>query len=77
MNIIEVPFQQIPKEQLIALIEEFITREGTDYGFEECTVSDQVQRAMAQLSDKQIKVFFNIDSNDVFINVSDCMLARS
>ena len=38
-----VPYDQISEDALQGLIEEFITRDGTDYGFEEVPLSTKVE----------------------------------
>ncbi len=54
----------IPKEKLTAdvlegLIDEFILREGTDYGTHEYSLTDKRQHVLRQLNSKQIFIFFD------------------
>ena len=44
-----VPWQQLPADVLNALIEEFVTREGTDYGHKSITTAAKVEQVMRQL----------------------------
>ena len=46
---IEIPPDQLSPEILQALIEEFINREGTDYGLEELSLEQKVEQVKAQL----------------------------
>jgi uncharacterized protein YheU (UPF0270 family) len=39
----EIPHSQLSKEVLDAVIEEFITREGTDYGDRVISLDDKVE----------------------------------
>lgn len=48
---IEIPWQQLSADALAALIEEFVTRDGTDYGEQEVNLvgrSDQVRHLLSQ-----------------------------
>jgi uncharacterized protein YheU (UPF0270 family) len=44
----EVPWQMLSKEALRGVVEEYITREGTDYGAE-YTLDQKVEHVMKQL----------------------------
>ncbi len=46
---IEIPFKELDREALRGLIEEFVTREGTDYGEREIGLAQKVREVMAQL----------------------------
>lgn len=48
---IEVPPQQLSPEALNALLEEFITREGTDYGEYEYSLEDKLSQLRQRLND--------------------------
>jgi uncharacterized protein YheU (UPF0270 family) len=41
-DVIEIPFQQLSAETLQAVLEEFINREGTDYGEIEYRLEEKV-----------------------------------
>lgn len=48
---VEIPWQQLSTDTLAALIEEFVTRDGTDYGEQEINLagrSDQVRQLLSQ-----------------------------
>ena len=45
----EIPHSQLSKEVLDAVIEEFITREGTDYGDRVISLDDKVEQVRGQL----------------------------
>lgn len=44
-----IPFETLPKETLSAIIENFVLREGTEYGSEDVTLSDKIQQVQQQL----------------------------
>lgn len=44
-----IPLEQINKETLTAIIEEFILREGTDYGVIDASKADKITQVKLQL----------------------------
>ncbi|MGK0500911.1 MAG: hypothetical protein ACJAYG_002565 [Oceanicoccus sp.] len=46
---LEIPPQQLAPEILQAVIEEFITREGTDYGLQDYSLQQKVDQVKRQL----------------------------
>ena len=57
-----IPFQDLAVETLTAIIEEFISREGTDYGVHETSLEKKVQQVMNQLHRGEIVVTFDQES---------------
>jgi uncharacterized protein YheU (UPF0270 family) len=49
-SLVEVPHAQLAPEVLRRLIEEFVTRDGTDYGAIERTLDQKVAAVMQQLA---------------------------
>ncbi len=62
-----IPFEQISSDALQGLIEEFITREGTDYGEQEMTLGAKVEQIMQQLKRRDVVVVFDIATESVSI----------
>ncbi|WP_235015456.1 YheU family protein [Oceanicoccus sp. KOV_DT_Chl] len=56
---IDIPYQQLSVEVLQALIEEFITREGTDYGVHEYSLEQKVAQVEKQLSSGRAFIAFD------------------
>ena len=56
---IEVPYQQLSEEVLQALIEEFITREGTDYGLQDYSLDQKVAQVQRQLTSGNAYIAFD------------------
>ena len=54
-----VPWQEIPPETLDNLIEEFVTRDGTDYGEQEIGTGTKVAQVREQLRRGQASVVFD------------------
>lgn len=59
---IEVPHTALSAEALRGLVEEFVTRDGTDYGVRERTVEEKVRDVMRQLERGEVKIVFDLAS---------------
>ncbi len=67
----EVPWQDIAPDTLEALLEEFVSRDGTDYGDIEVPQAHKVAQVRAQLRRGEVLIVFDETSESVNI------LARS
>jgi hypothetical protein len=56
---IEVPYNQLNSDTLKALVEEFITREGTDYGQVEVDLETKVVQVVGQLKNGEAVIVFD------------------
>jgi len=54
-----VPFEQISAEALSNLMADYVTRDGTDYGFVELSQAQKVQRLHSQLSKGEALIVFD------------------
>lgn len=54
-----IPHTELAAETLNALIEEFITREGTDYGEQEVGLDIKVAQIKQQLERKQVFIVYS------------------
>jgi uncharacterized protein YheU (UPF0270 family) len=54
-----IPYKQISPDALQGLIEEFITREGTDYGEMEFSLAQKVSQVERQLARGDIVIVFD------------------
>jgi len=66
---IEVPFEQIQPDTLRNLIQEFVTRDGADWGEDGCTLEDKVGQVLRQLKERKVKVVFDLTSHTANIVV--------
>ena len=66
---VEVPYGELPKDLLHAVIESFVLREGTDYGEREFSLEDKVARVVSQLKKGDAKIMFDPESESVTIVV--------
>jgi len=56
---IEVPWQRLSESALAGVIEEFVHREGTDYGERELTLEEKSESLMAQLKRGDIMLVYD------------------
>ena len=64
-----IPFQELAVETLTAIIEEFISREGTDYGVHDTSLEKKVRQVMNQLQRGEIVVTFDQESQSCDLQV--------
>ena len=57
-----VPFQRLKIEVLQALLEDYATRDGTDYGERELTTQEKVDRLQCQLGAGDLQILYDADS---------------
>lgn len=62
---IEVPWQEIAADTLDALIEEFVTREGTEYGESDVPLARKVVQVRAQLQRGDVCIVFDEPTQSV------------
>ena len=62
---VEIPVDQISAQALDGLIEEFILREGTDYGAAEVSLAAKKQQIHRQIEDRRIKIVFDLNTESV------------
>ncbi|MBT4760794.1 MAG: YheU family protein [Bdellovibrionaceae bacterium] len=60
---VEVPWQQIGKEALSGLVQEFVLREGTDYGQNTYSIDQKIEHVMSQLRSNKAKVVYDATSD--------------
>lgn len=60
-----VPHQQISPSALQGLIEEYITRDGTDYGAQEFSLEQKVQQVQQQIERGEVVVVFDAATESV------------
>ena len=66
-NAVEIPHDELDSETLRNLAEEFVTRDGTDYGAVEKTLDDKVAALMRQLQSGEAKIFFDTETETINI----------
>ena len=64
---VEVPYTRLTPDVLRALIEEFVSREGTDYGHRETTIDEKVADVLRQIERGEAKIVFDLESQTINI----------
>tara|TARA_Y100001934_G_C11736495_1_gene488291 strand:- start:32 stop:262 length:231 start_codon:yes stop_codon:yes gene_type:complete len=64
---IKIPYEELEQDTLRALIEEFVTREGTDYGHSEVSLETKVKDVLEQLIGRRAFVTFDPESETATI----------
>ena len=71
-GVIEIPFQSLSKQALEGIIEEFTSRDGTDYGDIECSQAEKVAQVIGQLNKGELTLLFDpIEQNCHIIHSRD------
>jgi uncharacterized protein YheU (UPF0270 family) len=60
-----IPPERLSREALYGLVEEFISREGTDYGEYEIAMADKVSQLHRQLFTGEIVIAFDIATESI------------
>lgn len=58
----EIPYQKLAPAVLRAVIEEFVTREGTDYGANDFSLDSKVAQVICQLDEGSIFISYDSQS---------------
>ena len=66
-NVVEIPPSALSEELLRAIIEEFVSRDGTDYGFIECSLEEKVQNVLDQIDRQEVIIQFDQRTESVNI----------
>lgn len=56
-----VPLERLGSEALRSLLEEFVTRDGTDYGLQEASLSDKVHDVRRQLEIGEAVIVYDLE----------------
>jgi len=62
-----IPFQKLSKEALRGVIEEFVTRDGTDYGFIETDLEQKIDIVLRQLRKGDVFIAYDQDAETATI----------
>ena len=57
---IEIPAERLPSATLNAVIEEYILREGTDYGVQEVSLQSKIQQVEGQLARGDVLITYDL-----------------
>ena len=57
---VDIPYEQLAPETLRRMIQEFVSRDGSDWAEDGCTLEDKVEQVLRQLKNRQVKVVFDL-----------------
>ncbi|MBA6327801.1 YheU family protein [Colwellia sp. MB02u-6] len=72
-----IPLEQLSTETLSAIIENFVLREGTEYGSEEVSLSDKITQVRQQLTQGSALLVYSELHETVNIVPSDQLVEDS
>lgn len=58
-GVIRVPYERLSFDALESIIEDFVSREGTDYGMEEYSFEDKKAQVMIQIRTGKVVILFD------------------
>ena len=58
----EISYRDLSADALRGVVEEYITREGTDYGTQEYSFTSKIEQVMRQLECGEVKILFDAES---------------
>ena len=58
-SFIEIPWDALPKATLMSVVEEFVNREGTDYGDVDVSMSGKVEQVIHGIKNKHYVIIFD------------------
>lgn len=58
-ELIEIPYDQLDAETLQSVIEAFVLREGTEYGFNDVQLETKTEQVRRQLEAKKVRLVFD------------------
>jgi len=73
---LKIPYDQLSSEALQGVIEEFVTRDGTDYGEVEIPLETKISRVLGQLKSGKAVIVFDQHSETCTILKSDDPVLR-
>ncbi|MCD6526347.1 MAG: YheU family protein [Desulfuromonas sp.] len=59
---IDVPYEQLNGDTLRRMIQEFVTRDGSNWDEDGCSLEEKVEQVLRQLRAKQVKLVFDQQS---------------
>lgn len=77
MNAVKIPYDQLSQEALKGVIEEFVTRNGTDYGEAQIPLETKIAQVLLQLKSKEAFIVFDHDSETATILHKDDQILKS
>lgn len=70
---VEVPVEALSADALDGIIDNFILREGTDYGAQEVSYATRVEQVRRKLERGEVKIVFDPNTESVTLLVSEAV----
>ena len=64
----KIPWQSLSESALTGLIQEFVTREGTEYGLREVLINAKVEQVMGQLRSGEVEIVYDEETQTTSIS---------
>ena len=77
MKAVKIPYEQLSPEALHGVIEEFVTRDGTDYGEVEVPLETKIAQVLAQLKSGKAVILFDQETETCTVLRSDDPLVKA
>ena len=77
MTALRIPYDQLSPDTLQGLIEEFVTRDGTDYGEVEISLETKISQVLGQLKSGKAVIVFDQGTDTCNILKSDDAVLES
>ena len=73
----KIPHTALSKEALNGIIEEYVSREGTDYGSQVYSLLEKVEHVMRQIEKGEVLIEFDADSQTCQLMTKDQLQTRN
>ena len=77
MKAVKIPYDQLSPEALQGVVEEFVTRDGTDYGEVEVPLETKIAQVLAQLKSGKAVIVFDQETESCTVLRSDDPLIKA
>ena len=77
MKAVKIPYEQLSPEALHGVIEEFVTRDGTDYGEVEVPLEAKMSQVLNQLKAGKAVIVFDQETESCTVLKSDDPLVKA
>lgn len=77
MIAVKIPYEQLSPEALHGIIEEFVTRDGTDYGEVEMPLETKMAQVLTQIKSGKVVIVFDQETESCTVLKSDDPLVKA
>ena len=77
MKAVKIPYDQLSPEALHGVVEEFVTRDGTDYGEVEIPLETKIAQVLAQIRSGKAVIVFDQETESCTVLRGDDPLVKA